>query len=258
MLSVLLVALKALLWALAGAGMLLGLVLILSAAVLCVSFGVRITDAGNGVSAALKVGFFSFRLTGRKPPSEKKLRKKARKKEKKALKKQKKEERLKKRRPKRAKKPAARAAKPKKRAKKAHKFVKKQAEKLAKGSALRALMATVADYDRPYLKLIKIKKLRVRLVTGGSDPAEVAKNHARANAALCALLPLAMSALNIKKLNLRADPDFVRGESALYYDAELRMRLVKLAAAAAVFYKGFKRNQKIYAKAEEQEQARAA
>jgi len=235
------IALKIFLWILAGLGLTLAGVLVLLLLLLSVSYGIRLTNRRGGTDVSAKAGFFSYRLSGRKPPSEAK-------KEKRALRKKKKAART-------LQKLRDKAAKPKKRKKinrkKAVKTMRRQAKKERPTVVIRALLASLADYDKPYLKLIKVKRLHVRRTVGGGSASEVAANYAREMAIAGASLPVLLSIFDIKKPRVRVEPDFAGRKYDLKYDIILTLRPISLLFAALAFLKAFRRNKEIYRTKEE-------
>ena len=150
--------LMVLLWILAGLAGLLTLILLL----LCISVGIRTTNRPGSMSAWLKIGWISIKLTPRKPLTEKqkakKEAKKKRKAEKKALKKAKKQER-------KAKK-AEKQARKDKQSKKGRQPSGKPPKTSDTYAIIRSILAALGDYDDEYLKLICIRRLELDVTVG--------------------------------------------------------------------------------------------
>lgn len=262
MLAVLQTVGTVLLWILGIAVGLVVLVLLLLLLLCCLPIGARIAKDDAGTSVWLKIGLIRYLISSpektakkqaakaaKKEPTEKQKakqeKKKAKKEEKKKIKRQKKREKLEARL--RAAQEREKAGLPPKKAKKSAKRLKPPKQKDLFG-LIRAICATLADYDYEYLKLICIRRLRLDWIVGGGDPAGTGRAYGRAAAIFGDVYPVAMRKLNIKRHQIFVNPDFVHNQSKLCFDVTVTITLIRCAYAAFVFWKGLRRNRRIYCK----------
>ena len=238
-----------LLWALGAAMGIVALILLLLLLLCCLPVGARIAKDDAGTSVWLKVGLIRYQLTPKKEPTEEQNAKKERKKAKKAAKKkakaQKKREKLEARL--RAAQEQEKAGLKPKKAKKKSGRLKPPKEKDVFG-LIRAICASLADYDYEYLKLICVRRLYVNWTIGGGDPGGTGRAYGKAAAIFGDVYPTAMRKLNIRRHRIIVNPDFVHNQSKLCFDVTVTVTLIRCAYAAIVFWKALRRNRKIYCK----------
>lgn len=231
-LAVILAILQVLLWLLIAVVGLLVLVLLLCG----IPIGAAASNLRGETWAWLKIGFLRIRLTPKKPLTEKqkakKEQKKKRKAEKKALKKAKKQEA----------KANIKTSAP------AGKHTGKQKPPKQKDTKLmiRAILASLADYDDEYLKLICIRRLNVTLNVGGGSPEATGKRYGKTAQLFGCLYPLMMCRMNIKHHQIAVRPDFVTNRTSLFYDVVVTVRPICLLKSAIVFWCAFCRNRRIF------------
>lgn len=230
--------LMVLLWILAGLAGLLTLILLL----LCISVGIRATNRPGSMSAWLKIGWISIKLTPRKPLTEKqkakKEAKKKRKAEKKALKKAKKQER-------KAKK-AEKQARKDKQSKKGRQPSGKPPKTSDTYAIIRSILAALGDYDDEYLKLICIRRLELDVTVGGGNPFDTGKRYEKAAELFGCCYPQAMRWLNIRRHRIYVRPDFVTNRTSFSFDATVTIRPICVLKSALVFWNAYRRNRRIY------------
>lgn len=236
--AILHIILRVLLWTLAGLAGLLMLILLL----LCISVGIRATNRPGTMFAWLKIGWFSIRLTPRKPLTEKqkakKEAKKKRKSEKKALKKAKKQERKDRKTEKQARK--------NKRSKKAKQPSNKPPKTSDTYGMIRSILAALGDYDDEYLKLICIRRLELDVTVGGGNPSDTGKRYEKAAELFGYCYPQAMRWLNIRRHRIYVRPDFVANRTSFSFDATVTIRPICVLKSALVFWNAYRRNRRIY------------
>lgn len=218
------IVLKILLWLLLIPLFLIALVLLL----LCVSLGFRLdTMQDEKLRVTLLIGPFPWRFKS-KEKDPKKQAKKKKKADKKAAKK------------------IAKLEKKSKAAKKKPAESKKKKPLRPKSAIFRALLYSWKDYDYPYWKLIKIRKLKLKLSIGGKDSADIGRKYAYVSMAVSNALPHFLRIFSIRRYQLHIAPDFVTRKTSAVYSIVLRIRPIVVLYAALIFMKSFFRNRKIY------------
>ena len=239
MAAVLHVVLWTLFWLFAGVVALFALVLLL----LCIPLGVRLTNHPGKLHVWARIGCIQIRLTPEKELSQAQKARKEAKKQRKAAKKAAKKERKRLKAERKAKASAKRSS-PKK---KPGKPFSPPGERDTFG-IIRALLAALADYDCEYLKLVCIRHLDLTVTVGGGNPAETGKRYAKAAELFGAFYPIVMRKLNVRKHRVCICPDFVRNRTNALFDATVTVTPIRILIAALVFWRAFRRNQRIYCK----------
>ncbi|MBE6924244.1 MAG: DUF2953 domain-containing protein [Ruminococcaceae bacterium] len=127
--------------------------------------------------------------------------------------------------------PKEKKEKPKK--EKAKKEKKKPAEEPKKekgGSVLDfwPLVKVALDFLGDFRRKLRIRRLELRMVMAGGDPADLALNCGKAWAAIGALFPMLERAFVIKKRNVDVSCDFDAEESTIYARVEITITLGRL------------------------------
>lgn len=232
MLAVIHGILQVLLWLLIAAVGLLALVLLLC----CLPVGIVASNLRGETWIWLKIGFLRIRLIPKKTLTEKqqakKERKKKRKAEKKALKKQKKQ--IAEARQKMSASTGKRVGKP------------KPPKQKDTGMMVRALLASLADYDDEYLKLLCIRRLNLTVIVGGGSAEATGKRYGKAAELFGWVYPLMMRRMHIKHHRIAVRPDFLTNRMACFYDIVVTVRPICVLKSAIVFWRAFRRNCRIY------------
>jgi len=90
------------------------------------------------------------------------------------------------------------------------------------------LMKELFEFLAVFSDRFTVKRLNVKIVMGGGDPAELALNYGRAWAAVGNLYPQLERFFNIKKRNIQVECDFNAEQSKIYADAEIVIPLGKV------------------------------
>lgn len=234
MLAVIHGILQVLLWLLIAVAGLLALVILLC----CLPVGVAASNLRGETWAWLKIGFLRIRLTPKKPLTEKQQAKKERKKKRKAEKKARKKK--KKQIAGARKKTAASASTGK------HAGKSKPPKPKDTGMMVRALLASLADYDDEYLKLLCIQRLNLTLIVGGGSPEGTGKRFGKAAEIFGWIYPIMMRRMHIKHHQIAVRPDFVTNRTVCFYDLVVTVRPICVLKSAVVFWFAFRRNCRIY------------
>ena len=250
-------ALNILLWVVLGILALLGgilaLVLLIVILLLVLPIGVRLNNGYEKMHVWLKIWFLKIKLSpGKELTEEEKAAKKA-KKEAKAAKKKAKKEKKKQKAEEKARRKAEKAKnkppkpKTKKKKKKSKKLPKPPKEKDTLGM-VRALWASLRDYDYPYAKLFCVRDLTLVATIGGDGPAETGRNYGKAAEYFGILYPYVTRIFHIKRHRIHVNPDFAHKKTQIKFDLTVTITLYKFLRAALAFWRSFKRNKLIYCK----------
>ncbi len=199
-------------------------IILLVLLVLSVSVGVNISNAEGSFNATAKWGIFWYKITrAKKKKSDTSNEKVKAKKIKKELKAEKKKQKKTSRKPAKV---------------KSYKKIKER----KKQGVIQSLLLAALDYDYEYLKIIKIKKIKLMYICGGINPADIGKKYAHVSEIIGIGYPLITRVLNIKKHQIRVYPDFINKKSNFVFEMKVRLRPIKVMFAAFIYYKAYKRN----------------
>ena len=248
-------ALNVLVWIglglLAFLGGILALVLLIVVLLLVLPIGVRLNNGYEKMHVWLKIWFLSIKLTPKKELSEeekaKKEAKKAEKAAKKKAKKEKKKQKAEEKARRKAEKMKDKPQKPKKKKKPSKKKLAPPQEKDTLG-LVRAIWASLRDYDYPYAKLFCVRKLTLVAKIGGDGPAETGRNYGKVAEYFGVIYPYVTRIFHIKRHRIFVDPDFVHNRTEIKFDVTVTVTLGKFLFAALAFWRSFKRNKRIYCK----------
>lgn len=97
------------------------------------------------------------------------------------------------------------------------------------------LVRVALDFLVNFRKKLRVKRLELKLILAGGDPADLALNYGKAWAALGNLMPQLERFFVIKKRNLEVECDFLAAQTVVIARLDITITLGRLIGLAAVY-----------------------